>query len=632
MTMHLAPSSRTAVPRRLRSARRRLTGAHSMAALSAAFLLITAGCSAEAPNASAPDGQSGTTMESLSTPIILADYGWQAAWADVGSPFGAAPALASWGPGRVDLFMKNADQLIQKTRTTSAGWMPAGDHYWYIASGLASDPSAVGWKGKNLDVVFRASGNNVIHVYWNGSGSWIAEDLQGAIDGKPTISVAPDGTRMDVFARVGNKIWHRGWAGFINSWGNWENLNLTTDSDPVAVSWGRGHVDLFYRATNGETRRYTWNGPNAAWTLTLANQPWVTQPSLGGFAKGPPAVASQGAGGLDVLVQGGDDGIYRNRLGASGSFSGWTRIPSCTYGSPAVAESDTLHVVVREKNTHRILHNFESLFPSSASGASPMCCGLTGQRACSVSGCDSTLAAYQNGLCGQCGYVNEPACLRLPTLCQPGLGLDSDAYCRVCPPGTATFGGLTCRPPQVLNASKSLDDSIHVDVSLRAVETGGFAIHPHATNYNQITGFMYEVDCHVGAHEIAYVGHVGPSSLLGINGPGRDDAGIHAVQDPKLAADWPAIAGDWQAGIGTANFDCRLSTQSTLAQSFNDLWATISGVYMSQFGVDDLAQGHLCLVDCRLVGQCDWICSADVEAICSPPNDDQECGSAYFGL
>jgi len=556
-----------------------------------------------------------------STPIF-SPYGWQAAWTDVGSPFGAAPALVSWGPGRVDLFMKNGDQLIQKTRTPASGWIPAGDHYWYIASGLASDPSAVGWSGTNIDVVYRAPGNNVMHVYWDGK-TWTTQDLGGIIDGKPTISVAPDGTRMDVFARVGDRIWHRDWIAFRNGWNAWENLNLVTDSDPVAVSWGRGHVDLFYRATNGDTRRYTWDG--GAWTQYLAGQPWVTQPSLGGFAKGPPTVASQGAGSLDVFVQGGDDGIYRNRLGASG-FLGWTRLAGCTYGTPSAAASDTLNIVVREKNTHRILHNFESSFPSTAAGTTPMCCGLLNQSACASTACDPSVA-YQGGMCVQCGWANEPACINEPQICQPGLGMDADGYCRVCPDGQQTFGGTYCRLPHVLNASKGMDGSIHVDVSLRAVETGGFAIHPHATNYNEVTGFMYLVNCHVGDHELAFMGHVGPDSFLNLSGPGRDDPGIKSIQGASLAGDWPTTQADWNGGIGTGNFDCTLSTWSTLAQTLDDLWSTIAGAYMKAYGFDDLTKGHLCVIDCG-IGDCPAKCAGGDIQECSG----EACDRMYGGL
>ncbi|HEX4510244.1 MAG TPA: hypothetical protein VH328_09205 [Burkholderiaceae bacterium] len=592
-----------------------------------AFFVVS-GC---VPTAPEPAGTATAEDELVTSTISVVNYGWQAAWTDVGSPFGDAPALASWGSGRVDLFLKNADQLIQKTRTTS--WMPAGDHYWYIASGLASDPSAVGWGGKNLDIVFRAAGNNVMHVYWNGSGSWLSENLGGAIAGKPTVSVSPDGTRMDVFARVGNQIWHRGWAGFTNVWSAWENLNLSTDSDPVAVSWGRGHVDLFYRAADGQTRRYTWNGPNA-WTPTLAGQGWITQPSLGGFAKGPPAVASQNANGLDVFVQGGDDGIYRNSLGPTGAFLGWMRVAGCTAGTPAVAKSDTLNLVVREKNTRRVLHDFESLFPSSQAGTSPMCCGLNAQAACHYDGCDSTLGVYPGGRCGACGAVNETACLKQSPVCQAGLGLDSDAFCRVCPAGSATFGGVSCRQPQVLSASKSIYGSVRLDVDVRAVQSGGFAMHPHVTNSNEVTGFNYQVVCHVGVYALAYAGHVGPQSPFDVDGPGRDDPGVQAVADPGLATDWPLVSADWQAGMGTSGLDCTLATHSTLQQNFDDLWDFIAGEYEKQFGVDDLDKGHFCMMmDCQSFDVCgDWACSTDQETVCDAPSDNTVCQGNYYAF
>ena len=284
---------------------------------------------------------------------------------------------------------------------------------------------------------------------------------QGVVDGKPTISVAPDGSRMDVFARVGTSIWHRAW-GLINNWGAWENLNLYTESDPVAVSWGRGHVDLFYRANDGETRRYSWTG--SPYLSYLANQ-FTAQPSLGGFAKGLPTVVSQAAGDLDVFVQGGDDGIWHNSLIGSGSFAGWTSLQSCTYGTPSAAMSDSLNLVVREKNQHRILHNFIAAIPSRQAGATPMCCGLLNERL-RQHRLRQPLAGYYEGMCVQCGYANEVACINLPQICQPGLGIDSDGYCRVCAPGTATYDGDYCRKPHILTATQSFDGSVHADINV----------------------------------------------------------------------------------------------------------------------------------------------------------------------
>src|SRR5207302_9958415 len=108
-----------------------------------------------------------------------------------------------------------------------------------------------------------------------------------------------------------------------------------------------------------------------------------------------------------------------------GQFTGWSRMPDCTYGAPAVAKSDTLNIIVREKETHRLLHNHESYYPASGPGPVPQCCGLLNQSACTSTACDPS-TAWQSGMCVACSGVGQPACINEPQPCQPGLGMDGD--------------------------------------------------------------------------------------------------------------------------------------------------------------------------------------------------------------
>jgi hypothetical protein len=253
----------------------------------------------------------------------------------------------------------------------------------------------------------------VIHYYWDGS-KWNTEDLGGRIDGRPTISA--DKSRMDVFARVGNQLWHRAWAGFRNAWDVWENLGLTIDSDPVAVSTGQGRIDVFYRASNGETHRYVWDGFSRGhrYTTRIANDGWVTAPSLGGFAKDIPAVASMdGTQAAVVFVQGGDDGIYQRDL-RDGNLAGpWSRVPGCTLGVPgATFHEGRIDLVVRSNSDGRIYHNFTSDWPSTAAGALPVCCGSLHGPSCVPDGhCGPGMARQPNtGKCERCGGQYELCC------------------------------------------------------------------------------------------------------------------------------------------------------------------------------------------------------------------------------
>src|SRR5262245_13368926 len=68
-------------------------------------------------------------------------------------------------------------------------------------------------------------------------------------------------------------------------------------SDPAAVSWGPGRIDVFVRGSD-----------NALWHKWFENQ-WSGWESLGGSITSAPDVASWGAGRLDVFARGSDNSM-----------------------------------------------------------------------------------------------------------------------------------------------------------------------------------------------------------------------------------------------------------------------------------------------------------------------------------
>src|SRR5262249_51781917 len=152
------------------------------------------------------DGTTSSTDQALSPGGLQIDLvGFQAAWTDVGASWarGQGIALTSVN-GITDVIVQKDRQLVDKMGSDGS-WMPPENQYDVIVSGAESAPSAVSFQG-NFDIVYRAAAGNVMHLYSNGKGLQ-TEDLGGSTVGTPTISVAPDGSRMDVFARVGNQVW-----------------------------------------------------------------------------------------------------------------------------------------------------------------------------------------------------------------------------------------------------------------------------------------------------------------------------------------------------------------------------------------------------------------------------------------
>ena len=417
--------------------------------------MIAIGCSAATSDEPRGDAVS-SALGGLPPPP---PHDFQTAWTDVLGASGA-PALASWGVGRVDLFARVGDSLYQKAHTDS-GWVPAGTGSWWRTGGLASDPSAVGWQGKNIDIVWRGTANQVIHFYWDGSGAWKTEDLGGRIDGRPSVSVAADGSRMDVFARVGNQLWHRGWALSVNGWSGWERVGPTIDSDPVAVASGTGRIDLLYRAADGETRRYLWDGAAVGhqYFQALSGESFVEQPSLGGFAKDIPAVAaSDGTSSMVVFVQGGDDGIYKRVISGGNVVGAWTRLDGCTSGAAAATYvGGRIDLVVRSNSDGHAYHNFTSVFPSTTVGASPLCCGFVNNPACGGGGCVAGTTAQPNtGKCERCGGINE-LCCGLTETCNSGVCASSKFHINWCTNACGTTGRPPCARGFACDAASAYD-------------------------------------------------------------------------------------------------------------------------------------------------------------------------------
>lgn len=52
---------------------------------------------------------------------------WEAAWDDLGGQFTSAPAVAAWGPNRLDVFGVGADKALYHKAWTGAEWTPGWD-------------------------------------------------------------------------------------------------------------------------------------------------------------------------------------------------------------------------------------------------------------------------------------------------------------------------------------------------------------------------------------------------------------------------------------------------------------------------------------------------------------------------
>ena len=259
---------------------------------------------------------------------------------------GSSPAVASWAPGRLDLFAEGADAALWHRWSTDGGVTWSG--WENLGGGLIGGPAAVSWAANRIDVFVRGFDNQLWHKWWDGS-SWSGwEPLGGGLTSAPAVSSWAAG-RLDVFVDGGGgAIFHKWYDG---GWSGWENLGGVGRFSPAAVSWAAGRIDLFTVGTDGRMYHQVYAGGWSGWFkdffLTFASGPAVSTwgpwrldmfaassspgnpmthvwfdgawhaESLGGALSSGPAGVSWGYPRIDTFVQGTDHKLWYQWYGTS---------------------------------------------------------------------------------------------------------------------------------------------------------------------------------------------------------------------------------------------------------------------------------------------------------------------------
>jgi hypothetical protein len=269
--------------------------------------------------AACSEGGDDPAISSTSLAVLTGDI-------SIGGAPGSDLAIASWGPGRYDLFYTTGGHL--KHRWHDGAWSPYEED---LGGDLASAPAAVSWASNRIDVFAMGRQNQLMHLWWDGSWhSW--ESLGGILNSAPAVASWAPG-RLDIFyAAVPSGLGH---VWFDQGWHPHEILDRAlVYGAPAAVSWGAGRIDVFARmAPSG--------GP--LWHKWLAGA-WSGWESLGGNIASAPAATSLGANQLAIYYLGPDsalkvqswDGSWHAERSLSGSYA----------GAPAGVASSDNHVEV----------------------------------------------------------------------------------------------------------------------------------------------------------------------------------------------------------------------------------------------------------------------------------------------
>jgi hypothetical protein len=193
-----------------------------------------------------------------------------------------SPAVSSWEPGRLDVFVPGAGAKIYHRVYTNDRW-----YNWEDLGGgvrAESGPAAVSWGPNRIDLFIRGTDDALWHRVWTGS-AWSAwELLGGVLTGSPAVS-SWQGGRLDVFVPgLGSRVYHRFYQ--PNQWSNWEDLGggVGVPGGIGAVSGERDRIDYFVSGTDNQLWHRIWTTPN-----------WGGPGPLGGQTAGGPAASTFGS-------------------------------------------------------------------------------------------------------------------------------------------------------------------------------------------------------------------------------------------------------------------------------------------------------------------------------------------------
>ena len=260
-----------------------------------------------------------------------------------------APAICSWGPNRIDLFIQDqvgfADHLSWDNGTVAID---------ELDQSVVSCPCTVSWGDGRVDAfgVLNDLDYSLVHFWLDGGNLQQSESLGRPNGNWNTVPIPLDGSlesadrlllsrglyfasppcastwgpnRIDIFAvaKNGDPQSPDGISGvdaavvhltFNGSWTYWQDVpalrspNLFEGSSLIAVSWAPGRIDLFYVDSQLEIL-------HCVYTLdAMGNGAWSARENLGapaaGFSQMQPSVVSWGPGSLDVFGVGMDGNLY----------------------------------------------------------------------------------------------------------------------------------------------------------------------------------------------------------------------------------------------------------------------------------------------------------------------------------
>jgi hypothetical protein len=211
------------------------------------------------------------------------------------------PAAVSTADSELDVFSFNGStSLVNLSFTIAAGWVtkPTISIPFSHRAAASSQATVASWEPGRLDVFWRGADNHLKHIWRSSYGaSWTAvEDLGETLNSSPA-AVSSDTLKIDVFWQASNGELRHKWFPSCAGCNTWSTSVARTSANvvftsPTVASWEPGRLDIFWGSPS--QLLHTWRFTDGTWWSGGVQ-------NLGGQHTATPAAVSWGPNRIDVI-------------------------------------------------------------------------------------------------------------------------------------------------------------------------------------------------------------------------------------------------------------------------------------------------------------------------------------------
>jgi hypothetical protein len=235
--------------------------------------------------------------------------------------------LAGWAP--FQSLGKSTSSL------TALDYTLASNVNMAASSSLSVAPAVASFADHVVNIFVRGTDDHIYQKRKTLSGSTFAgwtdwSDHGGSFNSNPA-AVSWASGRIDLVARkTDENIYIRQFSG--STWTSWASIGMPSGgakSSPAIASWGPGRLDVFVRGSDNQLYKKTCNGSSTS-TCAASSSNWGSWGVVGagGTFLGDPSAVSEASNQITVAVHGMDHAVWTARL-SSGSWN-WSQVPSGT--------------------------------------------------------------------------------------------------------------------------------------------------------------------------------------------------------------------------------------------------------------------------------------------------------------